>query len=220
MSDSFEKMQSRFNETRQQALELLKSFEVKTVGADQPVIQCNRKPVHVGFLHEGFLREKLHRSGGIKPGTHTVSVYSDLQWFAIDEIFNPKHVRSYEAITTCRFSLIEANEFMSVIDETLRLSALCQYAIMHAVSRNFHVVRGESLRMRLLHVLLDLGSRAQRPEIEVTLKDIADITGSSKTKISPLMKELEEKNLVERGYKNYIVPDIKKVIQELISPQS
>ena len=159
----------------------------------------------LGFVHEGLVTGKWHRSV-IAPQLQAVAVVSgDGRWIGADAFKYGENLFRYVALAPSHVTLIPAKEVekrasCEVLRSIVRSISLdwCSVASVNSMARI-------DLRKRVLLLLFDLCRLHPRPELELRQQDLADLLGVSRQTLNPILVALERDGLVAIGYSELVV---------------
>jgi CRP-like cAMP-binding protein len=137
---------------------------------------------------------------------------SAYHWLGIESLFKRRRSLDYRVLMPVKIQFFDMKWFREHLSELPLLSVIEQYSSGYSWGLIRHIARKKSLKFRLLVMLLHIRlANENLPEFPLTLDQIADLVGTSKTRLSPLMRELEESSVVELGYRNYLISDVNSI---------
>lgn len=195
------------------------SLESTTYEAGDEILPESSRPGDVAFVIEGLVTMESDSMINGRRQHLVWSLYGDLSWIGLECLMDGGRL-AYHALIPSRVSLLPLDFVMTRMDPDLKLATLAQMADrnLESLSRNIGGLRG-SLRERVMVTLLFIRSMTSLPEVSLTLSNLADLTGTSRTRITPLIKQFEQQGWVERGYKNYLIADTEILLQGLAALQ-
>lgn len=173
------------------------------------------RPV-LGYLSEGFVKS---RGAVIAGGTgepdrrRAIWIYSQSKWFGYEALTNERNSHEYVACSDCTVYLLDLNWVRQQMPRDLLLQALSHAGDMHQAKTAMQLSVNEPLEKKVYCLLALLYINSPVPEIPVTLLDMADIIGSTKSRISAVMKDLARRGFVERRYGEFVVTQPKEILR-------
>ena len=141
----------------------------------------------------------------------TLSFKGEWDWVGLDCFEDGENINQYISVTDSQVWMMPLEWIINSAPKVVTLSIISQLHETNAYLHASHILQSRSLKCQVLWSLWEFRRHYSLPEVPISQQDLADISGIHRSKINPILKQLEKDGLVESGYKYIILKGQKEI---------
>lgn len=168
-----------------------------------------------GLVCDGLVLAEAKFYTGGKATNEVYGAHGRGHWIGLEALMDGARL-AYRAIAPSRIAVFDKDWFLNEAPADVLRVMVADEADLSLEHRERHMSHRTTLKSRVMVGLLHLRSVSNIPEISITQSDLASLVGASRSNLTPILKELENDGILERSYRNYLIPSDKVLVDYFV----
>jgi CRP-like cAMP-binding protein len=173
------------------------------------------RTARVAYVREGLVRGAWHRPAIAPSHDATVLVAGDRSWIGLDAFKYHENLFHYTALAATTAWILPLSDLVHRAPREVLLDALQSATLAWCTAASVVSLKRQKPDRLAMLLLYNLSRLHPHPVLQVTQQVVAELLGTSRQSLNPVLKRLEQRGFVRLGYGKVAIEDPARIIEEL-----